>query len=148
MLPIKGRASKELFCCSSNSVGFWQITPWRVKYSKNLLHLTSAKRLAAAKQTLITSERGESSPSPNRLLIGWAWWNTQMLKKLINVVSAFLCLSVKTWRVQGAYYIIRQDNNSPFFMSKTAGPESYWMVGLTSAPEKVWKQTCCLFAGS
>lgn len=39
------------------------------------LHLTSAKRLAAAQWTLITSKRGKSSPSGNEekcLHFGWA----------------------------------------------------------------------------
>lgn len=35
---------------------------------KTLLHLTSTERSATAQQTLITSERGKSSPSGNESL--------------------------------------------------------------------------------
>lgn len=61
-----------------------------------LLHLPPVKRWTTTEWTLITGKRGKSLPFVNEkkkcLYIGCAWWNTEILNKLINESSSLLML--------------------------------------------------------
>lgn len=69
MLPIKGK--QRIILLSIKFSGVLTDNIEKDKMFKNLLHLTSVKRLAAAQKALITSERGKCSPASNDPFTHW-----------------------------------------------------------------------------